>query len=85
MYMEYKPEITVRLNRIEGQLKGVQKMVANERDCLAIVQQLKALQSAIHSVNQQLIKQYLLACLGSDPLSIDDPEKLSRLLNLIEK
>jgi len=82
--MEYNPDVLIRLNRIEGQIKGIQKMVSAGRDCLEVVQQMKALQAAINSTNQQIIKQYLSFCLRSDDSSPQDPVVISRLINLIE-
>ena len=45
---EVKADLVTRLHRIEGQVRGVEKMVQEERDCGAILQQMSAIRSAVH-------------------------------------
>jgi DNA-binding FrmR family transcriptional regulator len=54
--------IIKRLKRIEGQLRGLQKMVAEERDCESIVTQLAAVRSAINSVGALVLNNYIKIC-----------------------
>jgi DNA-binding FrmR family transcriptional regulator len=51
-----------RLKRIEGQLRGLQKMVSEERDCESIVTQLAAVRSAIDSTGALLLNNYMHLC-----------------------
>jgi DNA-binding FrmR family transcriptional regulator len=51
-----------RLKRIEGQLRGLQKMVAEDRDCESIVTQLAAVRSAINSVGALILNNYIKIC-----------------------
>ena len=51
-----------RLKRIEGQLRGLQKMVADDRDCESIVTQLAAVRSAINSVGALVLNNYIKIC-----------------------
>jgi len=51
-----------RLKRIEGQLRGLQKMVAEERDCESIVTQLAAVRSAIDSTGALVLNNYIKIC-----------------------
>ena len=75
-----KEELQKRLRRIEGQVRGVQKMLDEERDCREIVQQLAAIRSAVQGVGALFMKQYASDCLmgadGSDnatrALLVDD-------------
>ena len=48
---EVQADLTVRLKRIEGQVRGVQKMVEEERDCSDILQQMTAIRSAMHQAS----------------------------------
>lgn len=57
-----KDNLGRRLRRIEGQVRGVQSMVADERDCREILQQLTAIRSAVNSVTQLLMKEYATDC-----------------------
>ena len=48
---EVQADLTVRLKRIEGQVRGVQKMVEEARDCSDILQQMTAIRSATHQAS----------------------------------
>ena len=54
--------IVKRLRRIEGQIRGLQKMVADERECESIVTQLAAVRSAIDSVGALVLNNYIKIC-----------------------
>jgi len=51
-----------RLRRIEGQVRGIEKMVIEGRDCESLVTQLAALRSAIESVGTQVLNNYMKLC-----------------------
>ena len=51
-----------RLKRIEGQLRGLQKMVIDERDCESIMTQLAAVRSAIDSAGALVLNNYIKLC-----------------------
>ncbi|MGQ9491075.1 MAG: metal-sensitive transcriptional regulator [Anaerolineae bacterium] len=60
---EVKADLMARLRRIEGQVRGVQKMVDEERDCSEILQQMAAIRSAIHQASLVLARAYAARCL----------------------
>ncbi len=51
-----------RLKRVEGQIRGLHRMVAEERDCESIVMQLAAVRSAIDSVGALVLNNYIKIC-----------------------
>ena len=51
-----------RMRRIEGQARGVQRMINEERDCLEILNQLASLRSAAYSASVELTEQYAIKC-----------------------
>jgi DNA-binding FrmR family transcriptional regulator len=51
-----------RMRRIEGQARGVQRMISEERDCLEILNQLASLRSAAYSASVELTEQYAIKC-----------------------
>lgn len=51
-----------RLKRIEGQVRGIQKMIENGRDCESVVTQLAAVHSAIEGVGALLLNNYVKLC-----------------------
>jgi CsoR family transcriptional regulator, copper-sensing transcriptional repressor len=52
-----------RMRRIEGQARGVQKMILEDRDCLEILNQLASLRSAAYSASVALTEHYALQCM----------------------
>ncbi len=51
-----------RMRRIEGQARGVQRMITEQRDCLEILNQLASLRSAAYSASVELTEQYAVRC-----------------------
>ncbi len=51
-----------RLKRIEGQVRGIQKMIEDGRDCESIITQLGAVRSAIEGVGALLLNNYMKLC-----------------------
>jgi len=59
---ETREAIVKRLKRIEGQVRGLQKMVSDERNCEDIVTQLAAVRSAIDNVGALVLNNYIQIC-----------------------
>jgi DNA-binding FrmR family transcriptional regulator len=57
-----KNKLINRLRRIEGQVRGVQSMVSDERNCSDILQQLSAIRSAVQGVSLLLLEDYMTDC-----------------------
>jgi DNA-binding FrmR family transcriptional regulator len=60
---EDKAALLNRLKRAEGQMRGVQRMIEDGRDCEAILQQLTAVRSAVHTASLALARAYAAQCL----------------------
>jgi len=60
---EAKEKLVQRLRRIEGQVRGVQGMLDEERDCREIMQQLAAIHSAVQGASRIFLQEYASACL----------------------
>lgn len=60
---ESKEKLIQRLRRIEGQVRGVQGMLDEERDCREIIQQLAAIHSALQGTSRLFLQEYATACL----------------------
>ena len=69
-----RDDIVQRLKRIEGQARGVQKMVDDGRDCGDILTQLASIRAAVNSLNGELLEAYLLRCM-QNPEEFGSPEK----------
>jgi len=76
------------LNRIEGQVKGIKKMIEDRRYCVDILTQLKAVKAAVHKVEQEVLKTHMHHCLRNAVESKDDSEiqtKIDELMQLLSK
>ena len=62
---EYKCLIS-RLRRIEGQVRGVEKMVEDDRYCVDILTQVSAIQSALNAFTKELLSQHTRTCVVDD-------------------
>ena len=62
---EYK-DLIHRLKRIEGQVRGVQEMVEQDRYCVDILTQVSAIQSALNSFNKVLLANHIRTCVADD-------------------
>jgi CsoR family transcriptional regulator, copper-sensing transcriptional repressor len=72
-----------RLKAIEGQARGVQRMLDEQRDCQEIIDQLAALRAATHAVTMQALERFGLECLRE---SNEPPDVvMTRLLGVISK
>jgi DNA-binding FrmR family transcriptional regulator len=58
-----KDALKTRLRRVEGQMRGVQKMVDDDRDCQEILQQLTAIRSAVQNASEFFLRTYAKECL----------------------
>lgn len=77
---ETKETLIQRLRRIEGQVRGVQVMLNEERDCREIMQQLGAIHSAVQSTSRVFLQDYATACLAEmDEKSVSDNGVNSRM------
>ncbi len=61
---ECKQKLIQRLRRIEGQVRGVEAMLEEERDCREIMQQLTAIHSAVQSTSRAFFQDYAAVCLA---------------------
>lgn len=75
--------LVTRLKSIEGQARGIQRMLEDDRDCQEIVDQLAALRAASHAVSMQAIEALALHCLRE---SSDTPEQvMTQFLGVVSK
>ncbi|MCD6520786.1 MAG: metal-sensitive transcriptional regulator [Anaerolineae bacterium] len=63
---EARQDLIRRLRRIEGQTQGIQRMLAEGRDCREVLTQLASVRAATRRVSLELMRLYMLACLN-DP------------------
>ena len=75
-----------RLNRAIGQLEGIKKMIEEQRYCPDIIIQLKAVRSAIKSVEMNILKTHLETCVTDSFSDKEDAhQKIEEIINLLDK
>ncbi|MCD6425409.1 MAG: metal-sensitive transcriptional regulator [Anaerolineales bacterium] len=83
---ETKQQLIKRLRRIEGQVRGVQAMLDEERDCREIMQQLSAVSSAIKSTSRIFFRDYASLCLTDLGEDLDaNQDLLAEMMALLDK
>jgi DNA-binding FrmR family transcriptional regulator len=71
---EVKHSIGSRLRRIEGQVRGLQKMIEEERYCADVLMQLSSVQEALRGTGRTLLHNHLKHC-ATEAIRSGDPEK----------
>ena len=61
-YTKDKSSLLARMKKIEGQAKGIQRMIGEERYCIDIVQQLSALSAAVDEVSLLILQSHIEGC-----------------------
>jgi len=79
--VQVQADLVARLRRIEGQARGVQRMLIEDRDCLEILTQLASLRSAAYSASVALTQHYAVQCMN-DAVLQETPDQVMR--NLVD-
>ena len=77
--------LTKRLNRIEGQLRGIGKMIADDRYCVDVLTQVAAVQAALDALALQLLEHHLHGCVQAAVKSGDGEHAIEEALGVIRK
>lgn len=83
--MDENKYIIKRLRRIEGQIKGIQNMVEEEKDCRDILIQISAARSAINNAGGLILENYMKNCLESYIQGEKGEEDLDDLVSTLLK
>jgi CsoR family transcriptional regulator, copper-sensing transcriptional repressor len=71
-YVEDKEAVLKRLKRVEGQVRGLQRMVEEERYCIDVVTQVGAVRSALEEVALQLLDDHARHCVAAGEAGADE-------------
>ena len=88
MRQDNKPNLLNRLGRIEGQVRGVARMIEEDRYCIDVMTQLRAVRAALTRVESELLKGHLSHCIEDAIVRGDTKEqrkKASELIELLER
>lgn len=82
----YDKTVLNRLKRTEGQLRGIQKMISEEKDCTAIVTQLSAVRSSVDHIMGLIVAENLKSCFENPEVDeIAQEAKVAEAIKLIMK
>jgi DNA-binding FrmR family transcriptional regulator len=73
-----------KLNRIAGQVEGIKKMIEDHRYCPDILTQLKAVRSAVRTVEANILESHLQSCVADAMISGDKEETAAKIAELKE-
>lgn len=80
-----KTSLTRRLNRVEGQVRGIGRMVEEDRYCIDILTQVSAVQSALDALARELLEHHLHGCVQHAVRSGDGDHAFAEALAVIRK
>lgn len=80
---EVKKSIGTRLRRIEGQVKGIEKMVDNDTCCMEVLTQIAAVRAAINKVGLLVMENYAKDCILSSKDDDSRQEEVEELLSTV--
>lgn len=81
---ELQKDLQDRLSRIEGQVRGVARMLEEQRPCMGVLQQLASVQAALRGVSKTVLRNYLERC-ATDAIRSGDTAVYDELMEAIYK
>ncbi|AET58709.1 hypothetical protein HPL003_09740 [Paenibacillus terrae HPL-003] len=81
---EFKNSLTSRLNRIEGQIRGIKGLIEKDTYCDDVLNQIAAVQSALNGVGKLLLEGHMKSCV-IERMQAGEPEVIDELLVTVKK
>ncbi len=88
MRQEIKASCTKRLNRIEGQVRGIARMVEEDRYCIDVVTQIAAVRTALRRVEEEILRDHVAHCVEHAIVSgnkADQRKKIEELMDVVSR
>jgi len=82
-YADKREQLLKRVNRLEGQVRGVGRMIEDDRYCIDIVNQLSAVQAAAREISLQLLEGHVRHCVMDAAHTEDAEPKLRELVQTL--
>ncbi len=80
----HKEATLKRLNRIEGQVRGIGRMIEEDRYCIDVLHQVQAIKAALAKVEDQILKDHAATCVNAAISSGDAAEQQKKFTELVE-
>jgi len=78
-----KKDVMARMKRIEGQVRGIQRMIDEGKECEDILVQVRAVRSALRAATTQILRRYLLCCNEKAMRSHEPDQQYEKLMKLV--
>ena len=84
MQKQAKASITKRLNRIEGQVRGLSRMVEEDRYCIDVVTQISAVRAALRRAEEEILRDHVNHCVEHAIASGDKKDQRKKITEIID-
>ena len=84
-YEADKEELLLRLRKMEGQVRGLQQMIEDNRYCLDVVQQINALTAAAREVSLMVLAAHLRGCVADAVKENDGEAAIQEMMTVLRK
>ena len=84
MQRQDKPKLLNRLNRIEGQVRGIARMVDEDRYCMDVLTQIQAVRAALAKVEGEMLKEHVSHCIEGAIVAGDQADQRQKVQELVE-
>lgn len=78
-------DLVKRVNRVEGQVKGIRRMIEEEEDCVAILTQIAAARAAINKVGAMILDEYVNDCIRKSTESPSKEQEIKKMTDSVQK
>jgi CsoR family transcriptional regulator, copper-sensing transcriptional repressor len=88
MIPNHKPATLKRLNRIEGQVRGIARMVEDDRYCIDIITQISAVRAALRRAEEEILRDHVAHCVEhaiSSGNKGDQRKKIAELMDVMAR
>lgn len=79
-----KDDILKRFKRIEGQIKGIQRMIEGDKDCMEILTQVAAVRAAINNAGSLILENYSMKCIENAVSSENNDQAIEDLVRAMK-
>lgn len=84
-YAPHKDKVLKRLTRAEGQIRGISRMVAEDKYCIDVLTQISAAQAALDRVALELLRDHARHCMASETVPKRQEQKAEELVGAISR
>ena len=84
MHDATKQSVAARLKRIEGQVRGMLRMVEQDRYCVDVLTQVSAVRAALHKVEEQILRDHVSNCVAGAFVSGNPVEQRHKVEELVD-